>query len=187
MSIKTNKHLFDAIEKMLQGLSYWMGYKKECYAGHSIMEHVAVDAAMGILNAHIDHSFYRVHCEYLYKYIPGTANPGDQRADLVIIEKKTNTCICAIEFKMSTNTNGGIISDINKISSIPSTVSRLVVLLSPKEKASVVSPFITANNHAKRTVNLGGGHPPVSVIRATRAMETSYSKAPYRAICIELL
>lgn len=187
MPIKTNKHLYDAIEKMLQGLSYWMGYKRECYAGHSIMENVAVDAAVGILNAHIDHSIYRIMCEYSYKSIPGAFSPGNKRADLVIIDKRTNTCICAMEFKMSTNTNGGVIPDINKISSLPSTVSRLVILLSPMEIASVVSPFITKNNHAKGKVSLGGSHPPISVIRATRAMETSNSKAPYRAICIELL
>ena len=187
MSIKTNKHLYDAIEKMLQGLSYWMGYKKECYAGHSIMEHVAVDAAVGILNAHIDHSIYKIVCEYTYKSIPGVVSPSNKRADIAILDKRTNTCICVMEFKMSTNTNGCVKDDINKISNIPSTVSRLVILLSPKEKDSVVSPFITINNHAKGKVGLNGNYPPVSVIRATRAMETSNSKAPYRAICIELL
>lgn len=187
MPIRTNKVLYDAIEKMLQGLSFWMGYKKECYAGHSIMEQVAVDAAVGILNAHLDHTKYKIVCEYPYQSIPGVVASNNQRVDLVILDKVANTCVCAMEFKMSTNTNGGVKGDIKKMSSIPSTVSRLVILLSPKEKDSVVTPFITPNNHARRKVTLDSGYPQVSVIRAARAMETPNSKAPYRAICIELI
>ena len=60
MRIKTIPSLFDAIEKMLQGLCYWMGYRYECYSGHPITEFAAIDIAVGVLNAHIDHSTYAI-------------------------------------------------------------------------------------------------------------------------------
>ena len=187
MSIKTNKNLFDAIEKMLQGLSFWMGYKMECNSGLSIMECVAVEAAIEILNAHIDHKNYKLECEYPYKSIPGVVQPGKKRADIAIIEKASKTCICVMEFKMTTNTNGGVVSDINKIASIPSSLSRLVVLLSPRKEKTIIGSFITTNNNAKRKVNLQGCNQPLAVIRAAKAMETASTSAPFRAICIELI
>lgn len=134
MSIKTNKHLFDAIENMLQGLSFWMGYKMECNSGLSIMECVAVEAAIEILNVHIDHKNYKLECEYPYKSISGVVQPGKKRADIAIIEKASKTCICVMEFKMTTNTNGGVVSDINKIASIPSSFCLGWLYYYPREK-----------------------------------------------------
>lgn len=187
MSIKTNRHLFNAIEKMLQGLSFWMGYKMECYSGHLIMECVAVNVAVEILNAHIDHNRYRIECEYLYKSIPGVVHPGKKRADIAIIDKTTNTCICVMEFKMTTNTNGGVVKDVNKIATIPSSMSRLVILLSQKNEKAIIGSFITTNNNAKRKVTLKGCSHTLTVIRAAKAMETPSTSRPFRAICIELL
>lgn len=196
MSIRNNNRLlFKAIEHMLQGIPFWMAYKMECYAGHPITEGVAVDAAVSILNAHIDHSIYAIKCECQYKEIAKSVQK-DLRADVAIFNRETNTCECVIEFKLSTNTNG-VLEDIKKLSALPESISRMVVLLFQKERPRLSSLFLCGSGVAKRTVSLGENYPLVSTIRATYAQNTRCSNLAegrkrtkkgkiYRALCIEL-
>lgn len=116
MSIqKDDPHLYGVLNSMLQGLCYWMGYRMECYAGHSILEGAAVDIAVGLINNHIDHHTYVVKMEYPYRKL-GVSN-SKERADIVILKKeskKENNLIpvCVMEFKRADDTNGGIWADI---------------------------------------------------------------------------
>ena len=200
MRIKTIPSLFDAIEKMLQGLCYWMGYRYECYSGHPITEYAAIDIAVGVLNAHIDHSFYTIRCEYPYSKID--ARTTKERADLVILQKihdektgnKKYIPICVIEFKFANDANGGIWSDINKLYSIRSSasISRIAVLLSHGHPA-IIKDFVDncslPYEAAKRKINSKKNVKsiPVAVIRSTKAMESKSTRSQYRAIAIELI
>lgn len=196
MRLKSKKELYDAVEKMLQGLCYWMGYRLECYAGHTITEGAAVETAVGILNAHLDHHTYVVKCEYPYKKLD--SRNSKERADIVILEKdkysKALIPICALEFKMSTNANG-VWEDINKLATLQCNLLSLVVLLA-QGSPSIVKDFILINNSTNGVIKERIKRPidskrnknkvPVRVIRSTKAMETTRSKKPFRAICIEL-
>lgn len=180
MKIRNNKPLYYAVEHMLQGLSYWLGFRTECYAGHSVMEAVAVEIAVQILNAHIDHSMYKVKMEYGYDKVLKNNSKG--RMDVAILDK-SNNCVCAIEFKTSTDSNKGVTGDIAKLQALPSTIYRLVVLISQKE-TNITKQFVDDEGKALRSIpNI----PNVKVIRATKAMETaSNSKNSFKAICIEI-
>ena len=165
---------------MLQGLSYWLGFRTECYAGHLVMEAVAVEIAVQILNAHIDHSMYKVKMEYGYDKV--LKNNSKERMDVAVLDKSDN-CVCAIEFKTSTDSNKGVTGDIAKLQALPSTIYRLVVLISQKE-TNITKQFVDDEGKALRSIpNI----PNVKVIRATKAMETaSNSRNSFKAICIEI-
>ncbi len=199
MRIKTILSLFDAIEKMLQGLCYWMGYRYECYSGHPITEFAAIDIAVGVLNAHINHSTYTIRCEYPYSKID--ARTTKERADLVILQKvkDENTgamkCvpICVIEFKFANDANGGVWSDINKLNSLHSSlsISRIAVILSHGHPA-IINDFVDnvclPNEAAKKKIvsKKNVKSIPLAVIRSTKAMGSKNTRSPYRAIAIEL-
>ena len=195
-----NKDLYDAVEKMLQGLCYWMGYRLECYAGHTITEGATVEIAVGILNAHLDHHTFVVKCEYPYKKIDLRKNK--ERADIVILEKRKDhkghndlIPICVLEFKMATDANGGVWEDVKKLATLPKNLCRLAVLLA-NGNPSIVNDFIlfekndggVLKERIKRSIDSkrNKNKVPVRVIRSTKAMETASSKNPFRAICIEL-
>lgn len=187
MKIKDNKQLFYAIEKMLQGLCYWMGYRYECYATHAISEAAAVEIAVGILNSHLNHNLYVVKCESLYTRCGGDSKTKE-RADVVIFERKSGSkdlipC-CVMEFKMAQGACGGIWNDISKLSKLPKDVARLAILLA-NGNTKVIYDFVDSRtDRAKRCVKSAV---PIHVLRTAKAMETSCSTHPYRAICVELV
>lgn len=197
MRLKSNKELYDAVEKMLQGLCYWMGYRLECYAGHTITEGAAVEIAVEILNAHLDHHTYVVKCEYPYKKLD--LRNSKERADIVILEKRKDPKVliptCVLEFKMSTDANGGVWEDVNKLVNLPCDLLKLAILLA-HGSPSIVKDFILIENNVDRVIKERIKRPidsirnknrvPVKVIRSTKAMESTRSKKPFRAICIEL-
>ena len=180
MKIRNNKPLYYAVEHMLQGLSYWLGFRTECYSGHLVMEAVAVEVAVQILNAHIDHSMYKVKMEYGYGKV--LKNNSNGRLDLAILDKSGN-CVCGIEFKTSTDSNNGVAGDIAKLKTLPQTMYRLVVLISQKE-TSMTRQFVDKEGKARRSIPF---MPNVKVIRVTKAMESAgNSKYSPKAICIEV-
>ena len=191
---KTEKHLYDAIDHMLQGLCYWMGYRMACYSAHSFMEAAAVDVALGILNARLDHSSYVVQMEYPYRKmgVPGSK----QHADIVILKKTTDRSkepvpVCVLEFKKAQSANEGIWGDIEKLSSLPNSISRLSILLS-KGNPAIIGDFVentgALNERAKRKVNspLNKKSIPIKVLFVKKAMASRNSDSLFRAICVEL-
>ena len=176
-SFSLHPNVYHSIERMLQGLAFWMGYKIECYAKHSPVEAVVVDAAVGLLNAHLNHCQYSVCCEYNYrKTISITTNA---RADVVIVDKN-NFVVCALEFKLATNSNGGSNSDISKLKSIVGAFPRMIIFLSRKDN-KVVGRLLSSS---KSEQSRGG-------IRIRRSVKVYKSDVPgkniIRVFCIEVL
>ena len=162
-------------------MAYWLGYRWECYAGHSVMEAVAVDIAIGILNCHIDNSSYRIQQEYGYRRILG-GNRTD-RMDIAIVDKATNSCVCAMEFKLSTDSNGSVYSDLKKLNALPSSIYRIAILISQKENAITKSLL----NSKGRAIGNLPTIPGASVIRAAKAKESDgQTNRAFRVICVEL-
>lgn len=192
MSLKySNKHLYDAIEHMLQGLCYWMGYRMECYSAHSIMESAAVDVAMSIINARLDHRTYVVKMEYPYSKMG--LSGSRERADLVVLTKRDKELIpeCVLEFKMANSANEGVWGDIKKLNDIPLPITRLAILLS-RCNPNIIGDFVDniggINERAKRKVDSPQNDKriPVRVVFVKKAMESQNTESPFRAICVEL-
>jgi len=158
------------------------------------MEGAAVDVAVSILNAHLDHRSYVVKMEYPYSKLGLFGSK--ERADIVVLSKRGDGLFpeCVVEFKMAQSTNEGVWGDINKLSSIQPPVNRFAILLA-KGKPSIVSDFVdnigedNKKEHAKRKIvsPRNTNNIQVKVILAKKALESKTSKSPYRAICIELI
>ena len=181
MSVPTtfaaHNNVYHSIERMLQGLAFWMGYKIECYAKHSPVEAVVVDAAVGLLNAHLNHCQYAVCCEYNYRKIVGGKTSA--RADITIVDTNNNP-VCVIEFKLSTNSNGGLKSDISKLRSFRGAFPRIIIFLSRKDN-KMVSWLL----HASKAEQSNDG---IRIRRSVCAYKSAKtSKNIIRAFCIEVL
>lgn len=173
----TQPNVYHSIERMLQGLAFWMGYKIECYAKHSPVEAVVVDAAVGLLNAHLNHCQYAVCCEYNYRKIVG--GKANARADVTIVDTNNNP-VCVIEFKLSTNSNGGLKSDISKLRSFRGAFPRIIIFLSRKDN-KMVSWLL----HASKAKQSNDG---IRIRRSVCAYKSAKtSKNIIRAFCIEVL
>lgn len=189
MSIVSNNiQLSSALEKMLQGLAFWMGY---CRCMNELYEHDCVHQAFAILRANLDRSKYCLEYEFSYSDIDAKIKT-QERADLVILKKtaKKKTPICVLEFKMSTNTNGGVDADVMKLRKIAKqNLWKFVILLINKDNTTVVSQFTDGKNntlYAKRKAFLKD-RTQVRVRRVAKAMATADNpkRNPYMAICIE--
>lgn len=187
--IKSNSQLNGALEKMLQGLAFWMGC---CRCMNELYEHDCVHQAFAILRANLDKSKFRLEYEFNYSDIDATIKT-QERADLVILKKtsKKKIPICVLEFKMSTNTNGGVDTDVRKLRKITKqTLCKFVVLLINEDNPTVVSQFTDGKYntlYAKRRAIVMKDGKQVRVRRVAKAMATADSpeRNPYMAICIE--
>jgi hypothetical protein len=185
--IKDNTHLSNALEKMLQGLAFWMGYSR-CV--NILYEHDCVHEAFAILRAQLDKSKYILEYEYNYSDIDSTITTKE-RADLVILKKtaKKMVPICVLEFKMSTNTNGGVEADVEKLRNIKKKILKYVILLINEDNPALVWQFASGKMNsytAKRKALLRDGT-TVRVRRVAKAMATADNpkRNPYMSICIE--
>lgn len=187
--IKSDAQLSNALERMLQGLAFWMGYSK-CM--NVLYEHDCVHEAFSILSVHLDKSKYAIEYEFPYSAIDSRIT-SQERADLVILKKtpKKRKPICALEFKMSTNSNGGVEGDIEKLQRISkNNILRFVILMVYEDTPKVVSQFTDGEKNflsAKRgNLTLKKGC-KVRVRRVAKAMSTADKpkRNPYMAICIE--
>lgn len=177
-----------ALESMLQGLAFWMGYSK-CM--NELYEHDCVHQAFAILRANFGKD-YALQYEYPYSDIDKSIT-SQERADLVILDKNDNTPLCVMEFKMSDNTNGGVTSDVKKLRKISKEgVVKLVILLFYEDNKKLRDVYLTGTGNAivakKRPIVLKGIEKPVRVKRVAKAMATANrpKRSPYMAVCIEV-
>ena len=137
--------------------------------------------------------------ENLHKGIKG------KRADIVIARKvppgtkgNNEDPICVMEFKMSTNTNGGVASDVEKLSKIPDSpkLDRLVILLFLEKNQKLQQQFtrnsgtnIVAHKNpiSNKKGKLLSEDTKVYVRRVVKAMSTSDgNRTPYLGVCISV-
>lgn len=81
----------------LQGIAFWLGYKKQYFNNY----HLTEGAIVGELTQLISFSLSKeevLRCEVMYNEINPLHN-GGQRLDLSILEKDSNICRYAIEVK----------------------------------------------------------------------------------------
>lgn len=193
-----HSQLSSAIEDMLQGLTYWMGYKVSS-GDRDLLELDFVHRARSILHARLDNSKYALRYEYPYSDSGSNKDKDRREADLVVLEKiidnngkKSERLICVMEFKMSDNTNGGVEHDIKKLLFLPDDLDRLVILLFFKANDKL-KDFYADDNTLTITAlkrDIESQKMPGVTIRVRRIAKafstTNYRRCPYLAFCISV-
>ena len=72
------------VNPLLQGTSFWMGYKTQLYRHYPLTEGAIVGEAVALLKGNLDSNF-RLECERMYKEL-NVPIETKERADLVIME-----------------------------------------------------------------------------------------------------
>ena len=189
--IKGDKVLNTALDSMLQVLAYWMGLRKAI--NDVVYEHDCVHEACSILRSLLGKD-YRIKYEYAYTKLDKTCK-SKKRADLVVLRKTENgeSPICVMEFKMSSNTNSGVLSDVKKLSKISrEDLTKLVILMywneskilrelyTEEEGIDIVAPsrpVLIPKDKGTYTVS-------VHRVAKARAAINNSKRSPYMAICI---
>lgn len=187
MSLLTKDNIVSsAIEKMLRGLAFWIGY---CKVMNELYEHDCVHQAYAILRANLGRERYAIEYEFKYSVIYPSIDT-QERADLVILKKtkKQNRPVCVMEFKMSDNTNGGVDADVEKLHKIKNkSIPKFIILLFDKDNPSLVRRFTEVKKNSLRAKRMKDSN--VRVRRVAKAMATADNpkRNPYMAVCIEVL
>lgn len=179
-------HLRSPLEHMLQGLAYWLAYKRETVK-YLITEHEAVGEAIQILDSH-NTSGYKVIKEFPYSKVCSKYSVH-QHADVAIINPQ-GECECLIEFKIAGSTNGGYKSDIKKMANVkkecPDIDCYVVILYS--QSCSVGAPQKLVDNEGKaikKPIPMGSNK--IRVRRVCNAVCSKNATKMKKTICIELL
>ena len=75
----------DWTDSVLQGLAYWIGYKKQYYRFYPLSEGAIVGETLSLLASHTDTNTIRLNAEVMYKNI--CEWEGNGRADIVISKR----------------------------------------------------------------------------------------------------
>jgi hypothetical protein len=175
------------IDRVLQGVAHWIGYKKQFYSGHLINEGAIVSEAIGIMSAYMD-SNQQIECEKQYSEISDQIN-GGERADIVrCTDGKIDFVVEVKRFEAGRKL---IEADLIKLSKIKQNNKdiRCCLLLVSQSKAPF--PFVNDNGIADRNKYiLPGTNHKTKVIRVCKSVssfrENAYLKADY-ACLIEVI
>ena len=105
------------VEPALQGLAYWMGYRKQLYRHHPLPEGAMVAELAAIMSGNIREGD-RLKCEYLYS----KATDADDRSLVDIAILKEEVPHTFIEVKRGDAWNRLIEKDMLKLSRVKSAV-----------------------------------------------------------------
>ena len=180
------KHLRSPFEHMLQGLAYWLAYKRETVK-YLITEHEAVGEAIQILQSQLV-SGYKIKREFSYNKVCGKYSVH-QHADVAILNSQ-GECDCLIEFKIAGSTNGGYRSDIKKMINVknecPDIDCYVVILYC--QSCSVGVPQKLVDSKGKAIKNPAPIYSTkIRVRRVCNAVCSKNAKKMKKTICIELL
>ncbi len=116
-SLDINKLKFEPhpswAERTLQGLAFWMGYKKQLYGNHPIPEAAIVTELLSLLYIDTDRN-EELFSEVKYSDII-TAYPEKRRADIVL---KSKEAVSVIEVKRGYLSNQKLDKDFYKLASL---------------------------------------------------------------------
>lgn len=181
-----NNSIKKSINNMLQGLAYWMAYRREM-SSINIIEADAVSTAIDILRSNLP-SDYVVEREITKTSLPIV---GSKKIDLGI-RNKYNSYWCLIEFKLADATNAGYVGDIEKLYQIKkqnSNIDCLSVILYRKHcRFDYPSSFVDSKGKAKRTtIRVGQNNIPVKVRRVCNAFASATCDKSRKTICLEVI
>ena len=170
---------------MLQGLAYWLTYKREIYKCQIIEADVVMEAVQ-ILQAHLPHN-YKLIREYPYLGI--SQGIGRKFADLAIVNSN-GECECLIEFKLADATNGGYKDDIKKLSQVKAIHNNIdcYSIIVFRKSCNVDEPtnLVSPNGKARKSL-LSEGSQNYKVKRVCNSVSSINAKKMKKVICLELL
>lgn len=173
------------IERMLQGLAYWLSYR-DVVSKNKVVELVAVDEATQIFQLYMP-SGYKVKNEYGYNNID--ASFGNQRADLAVVNDQ-NKCECLIEFKLSENTAGGYKKDVDKLRPVkekyPDIDCYVVILYRKSCRLGEPKELVLPNGKARRK-RWALNKAMITVRRVYTSLRSQVATRMKRVICVELV
>ena len=98
-------------EKLLQGTSFWMGYKTQLYRHYPLTEGAIIGEAVSLIKGTLK-EYYQLECELMYKDL-NVETTTRQRADLVI--KKGANIDSVIEVKRAKSTHKKVTEDFKRL------------------------------------------------------------------------
>ena len=154
------------VEPLLQGISFWLGYKKQLYRHHPLTEGAIVGEAINIIYANISESDALI-CEKMYREM-GVKDAGQKRADLVIADKKTKKEKIIIEVKRDSVSPTLIIEDLKRLANVKKSKRNVRCFLLLVSQGSKPKKFVTKNGIAvRRDIHFDDFH--VNVRRVCKA------------------
>ena len=172
-------------EHMLQGLVYWLTYKRETYKCQVIEADVVMEAVQ-ILQAYLPHCFKLVR-EYPYRNI--SQGLGRKYADLAILNNNGD-CECLMEFKLADSTNGSYTKDITKMSGVKAFQGNIdcysIIVFRKSTPLNEPKNLVLHDGKARRVVFYEGSQ-KYKVKRVCNAVSSHTATTMKKVICLELL
>lgn len=177
-----NQDFKNPINHMLQGLAYWMSYRKEM-SSIDVIEADLVLVATDLLRASLS-TDYSVRREITRKSFSSLNNR--QRVDLGIYSKADEEYRCLIEFKLADATNGGYNNDVIKLKELKDKAKNIdcLVVILYRKPCNFSSPkeLVNAQGKAQRKLNNN-----IIVRRVCHSYSSRTSNKSLKAICVEVL
>lgn len=159
----SNKLLFWT-DNVLQGLAYWLGYKKQYYRFYPLSEGAIVEETLSLLAANLDLDNKRLNAEVMYKRL--YTKEDQTRADIVISAKPKEKKVSKKEFDYSVYAENVIEVKLYKgkasLQDIEQDFSRLADCLAHGKQKSlrcflilvsqqgIPKPYVTDNGQASK-------------------------------------
>ena len=171
------------IDPVLQGLAYWIGYKKELYRHHLLNEGAIVSEITTLMSSSMNAN-QRVGCEVQYSDISKKIN-GSERADIVgYLNGKIDF---VIEVKKYESVKRLIDADLIKLSKVKDLNKEIRCFLLLVSQRKPPFPFINDNGNANRLrFPISGLNLKFKTIRVCKSVssfkENAYLRANYTCL-----
>jgi hypothetical protein len=168
-------------EPLLQGITFWIGYKKQLYRHYPLSEGAIIGEACHIVYANISESDSLI-CEKMYKEM-GIRGAGQTRADLVIIDKTTQKEKIIIEVKRNSASGKLINDDLKRLAEVKKTKKNVRCFLLLVSQSLRPKAFVNDNGMAvKKTFPFTDFH--ANVRRACKATGSFKGKDSAHYACL---
>ncbi len=177
-------------EPLLQGLTFWLGYKEQLYPNYKLSEGAIIGEAVQLFYSHLRNHEEKLDYEVMYKTF-GIYDTGLTRADLVIMKKKEkitfeDEILSVIEVKR-TNNDGLFRKDFNKLLKVKKQLAHIKCFLLLVCQGFKPELFVTKKGNAKKKINIDERYKlKVRFVRKASRFFDSEKRAHY-ACLIEVL
>ena len=141
------------IKSALQGLAFWVGYKKELYPHYHLTEGAIVGELTSLIHSKLDKD-EKLMCERMYSTILDKLDESSndmRRLDLAIVYKNEDSLKYAIEVKRGDSSNKLIDEDFNRLYEIkqsnPEVGCYLILVCESKKHKRFINENGTAITH----------------------------------------
>lgn len=139
-------------EPLLQGITFWVGYKKQLYPHYPLTEGAIVSEATNLIHSNLADDEILV-CEKMYKDI-AINGVGQTRADLVFLNKTSKAVKYIIEVKRSSASNTLINKDISRLGTAKQSINNARCFLLVVSQSSLPEIFVNEETGKAKTTEL---------------------------------